>query len=225
MHEAPLYSKLLQFPLFQGMSDASINEVMGHTLFSFQKFKAGATIVSDGDPSSNLYFLTCGKVSVSTTSPDHAFTLSEYREAPETFQIDSIFGMNLHFTHTYMAATDCSLIAVDKDEVRRLYNQFMVFRINFINIISLNLQKSRAQEWLLAPQNMRRRIVNFIRRRSIYPSGEKLLAIRIARLAHELNAGRESVTRALHALDEEGLINLRRGEIHIPAMERLIRQA
>lgn len=43
-----LYDKLLQFSLFQGMSQNELMQVVAHTKFNFVKKEAGKTIVKEG---------------------------------------------------------------------------------------------------------------------------------------------------------------------------------
>ena len=43
-----IYDKLLQFPLFQGMSRDDLEIVAGHTRFGFMKLGAGKTVVKSG---------------------------------------------------------------------------------------------------------------------------------------------------------------------------------
>lgn len=224
MTDTNTYERLSQFILFQGLSDDDLNEIVAHTKLGFHKFSAGQTIASEGDASGGLYFLTRGKLEVTTTAPDHGYSISEYREAPEIFQMESIFGVTLHFTHTYRAATECSAIMVSMEEVRRLFNTFIVFRINFINIITSRLQKLYAKEWLSSSHDMSRRVINFIFRHCIYPSGEKLVTIKMDRLAAELNERRIVISETLHAMNAAGTIEWKRGKIHIAALEKLIGQ-
>lgn len=224
MTDTSTYERLSQFVLFQGLSDDDLNEIVAHTKLGFHKFSAGQTIASEGDASGGLYFLTHGKLEITTTAPDHGYSVSEYREAPEIFQMESVFGVTLHFTHTYKAASECSAIMVSMEDVRRLFNTFIVFRINFVNIITSRLQKSYAREWLATPQDMSRRIINFIFRHCIYPSGEKLVTIKMDRLAAEMNERRIEVSKALHAMNAAGTIEWRRGKIHITALEKLLGQ-
>ena len=54
------------------------------------------------------------------------------------------------------------------------------------------------------------------------PAGEKNFHIKMDRLAQELNVKRLKVSVALNELETQGLIELHRGRISIPALEKLI---
>ena len=55
-----IFDKLLQFPLFQGMSRDDLEIVAGHIRFGFLKLNAGKTVVKSGDTCHQLYFLING---------------------------------------------------------------------------------------------------------------------------------------------------------------------
>ena len=222
MPDLLLYDKLLQFPLFQGMSRNDLAEIVAYTRLGFHKFKAGEEIVRDGNDGNHLYFLVDGKIRIMTAAADHAFIFSEYRSAPETFQLEALFGLNLHFSHTYQATSDCSLITIAKEDVRKFYNSFLVFRINYINLITSRLQKLDDNMWRPTPTGTRHRIIHFLRLHCLYIAGEKDVDIKMKKLAEELHESRFRISQALNEMDAEGLIRLSRGKIHIPALEKLL---
>ena len=61
-----LYDKLLQLPLFQGMSHDDLTLVVGHTKIGFHKLSAGHLLVKDGDICDQLYCLMSGALTVET---------------------------------------------------------------------------------------------------------------------------------------------------------------
>ena len=54
------------------------------------------------------------------------------------------------------------------------------------------------------------------------PSGEKILKIKMEELANAINDTRLGVSKALNGMQEDGLLELHRGEIVIPDIERLV---
>ncbi len=64
MASLQLFDKLLQFPLFQGMSRDDLEIVAGHTRFGFMKLGAGKTVVKSGDTCTQLHFLINGTLKV-----------------------------------------------------------------------------------------------------------------------------------------------------------------
>ena len=58
--------------------------------------------------------------------------------------------------------------------------------------------------------------------RCIYPAGAKTFYILMKQLANELNDSRLDISNALNEMEEDGLLNLYRGRIEIPMLERLL---
>lgn len=221
-YELQLYEQLLQFPLFQGMSRDDLSKVAGHTKFDFQKLAAQRAIVIDGSPCTHLYFLLSGDISARSTADDRSYSMSELLSAPYILQPEAIFGYHQRYTHTFQTETSVSLLRLDRQEVVRLSNQFLVFRINLLNIFATRTQKLSQQLWHHYPETLDERIVRFIAQHCIHPAGHKTLHILMNQLALELGDSRLDVSRALNRLQDKGLLTLYRGRIEIPFMEKLL---
>ena len=217
-----IYEKLLLFPLFQGMSRDDLELVAGHTRFGFSKTDAGTVVVAEGDDCLQMFFLINGTLRVETTANDRGYTVVEQLEAPVILQPEVVFGYTQRYTHTYIAMTDANFIIVGKDEVLRLSEDFLVFRLNLLNMFATQTQKTSRLLWQHVPDSLEKRIVRFFVQHCLYPAGPKVFHILMNRLADELNDSRLNVSRALNALQLQGKIVLRRGRVEIPLMERLL---
>lgn len=222
MASLQIYEKLLLFPLFQGMSRDDLELVAGHTRFGFSKIDADSTVVAEGDDCVQMYFLINGILRVETKADDRGYTVIEQLEAPVILQPEVVFGYTQRYTHTYIVQTDANFITVGKDEVLRLSEDFLVFRLNLLNMFATQTQKTSRLLWQHVPDTLEDRIVRFFVQHCIYPAGPKVFHILMNRLADELNDSRLNVSRALNALQREGKIILRRGRVEIPQMERLL---
>lgn len=217
-----LLDKLLQFPLFQGMSRDDLEIVAGHTRFGFMKFGAGKTVVKSGDNCTQLYFLINGILKVRTYADDYGFSVLEQMAAPNILQLESVFGYYQRYTHDFVAQTDVNFITIDKEEVVRLTEDFLVFRLNMLNHFATHSQKQLLQVWNRPPQSLEARIIRFLSQHSIYPAGHKVFNILMTRLAEEVNDRRLNVSHVLNDMQHRGLISLSRGKIDVPQLERLL---
>lgn len=217
-----LYDHLLQFPLFQGMSRDNLAQVAGHTKFGFMKCAIGQTIVREDDACTQLYFLLSGKLRFETRSDDRSYRVIEQLEAPYMFQAEAVFGYNQRFTHTVTAIMESSFITIDKDELLRLSEDFLVFRLNLLNLYATQAQKLLRQPWRHRPESLFDRIVRFLVHHCVYPAGPKTIHILMTQLAAEVGDSRLDVSRVLNQLQRDGLLHLHRGRIEVPQMERLI---
>lgn len=216
---------LLSLPLFMGMSRSDLREVAGKTRFDFQKPEAGEMIAQEGAPCTRLHFLLDGDITVTTYSEDHGYRIEEDILAPEIFQTERIFGLRQHYTHTYTARKGCAIMSIEKREVMMLAERFDIFRINLLGAISTQTQKMHALAFRMPPVSLEQRIIRFFEAHSSRPAGEKTFYIKMNRLAEEVGDSRRDVSHALNQLQDDGLLSLHRGRIHIPALEKLLDRA
>ena len=217
-----IYDQLLQFPLFQGMSHDDLEIVAGHIRFGFMKVSAGKRIITAGDPCNQLYFIMSGTVKVERFSDDGRFSVQEHLSAPYVIQQEAIFGYYQRYTRSVSAQTDVSLLTIEKEEVLRLLEDFLVFRLNLVNHFATQTQKLSQQLWRKPPQSLREKVIRFLVAHCSYPAGSKTFFILMERLALELNDSRLNVSRVLNQLQYEGLVELHRGRVIIPQLERLL---
>lgn len=217
-----IFDKLLQFSLFQGMSRDDLELVAGHTRFGFVKVPQGKTVVKEGMACTHLFFLINGTVRVESCSDDHSYAVVEQMQAPYILQPEAIFGYQQRYTQTIVAQTDTNFITIEKEEVVRLSEDFLVFRLNLLNIYATQTQKLSRQPWRRYPQTLRERLVRFFVQHCVYPAGPKTFHILMNQLAGELNDSRLNVSKVLNQMQAENLISLHRGRIEIPLLERLL---
>lgn len=217
-----LLDKLLQFPLFLGMSRDDLEIIAGHTRFGFLKLEAGKTVVKSGDNCNQLHFLINGNLRVRTYSDDYGYSVEEQMLAPNILQLESVFGYYQRYTHDFIALTDVNFITIDKEEVMRLTEDFLVFRLNIMNHFATMTQKKMRQVWSRPPQSLEERVIRFLVQHTTYPAGHKVFNILMTRLADEVNDSRLNVSRVLNEMQHKGVISLGRGKIEIPQLERLL---
>lgn len=175
MQEDKLYDTLLNLPLFLGMSRADLLQIAGHTKFDFQKIEGGETLTEIGEPYHRLLFLLSGEVAVETMADDRGYRIVETIKAPEVFMIERLFGYDQHSPHRYVARNDCSLMSISKKEVLRLANQYEIFHINLLNLISTQAQRSNRRLFRVPPKTLSDSIIRFFENHCIRPAGEKKL--------------------------------------------------
>ena len=217
-----IYDQLLQFPLFQGMSHDDLEIVAGHIRFGFVKIAAGKQVVSAGDACNQLFFLINGNIKVETTSDDCRYTVVEQFSAPYVLQQEAVFGYYQHYTHSFSTLTDANFLTIEKEEISRLLEDFLVFRLNLVNLFATQTQKMSRQLWQRSPKDLRGRVIRFFSSHCMYPAGQKAFFMLMEHLADELNDSRLNVSRVLNQLQREGLVELHRGRVVIPQLERLL---
>lgn len=222
MEDIGMFSILQRMPLFIGMGRDELIEVVTKIKFDFRTVEPDDYLVKSGDVNGKFWLLTNGEVELTTRSDDYGYSFTEAMHAPAVLQIESTFGVMQRFTHDYRARTTCNLIVLDKNEILKLINESLIFRLNFLNSLSTSLQKSMLFAWKSTPRSLKERLCRFFLCHCQHPAGHKVVAIKMERLAQELNDSRLNVSRALHELQNEGLLTIGRGRLDIPSIEKLV---
>lgn len=217
-----IFDRLLTLPLFQGMNNDDLTTLAGQTKFNFHRFAEGKEIIRDGSPCEHLFFLMSGTLSTTAEADDHGFRLTEQVTAPAILQPERIFGLTQRYTRSFTTMSPCNCMTLDKQEVLRITEEYVVFRINLLNIICTQNQRLQRRLWHQQPHTLDQRIVRFLESLCLHPAGPKTMRIKMERLAEELNDSRLNVSRALNRLQADGLISLYREHIEIPDMRRLL---
>ena len=193
----------------------------GNTRFGFQKLTAGKVVVHDGDACTQLYFLVKGTLSVETACDDHSYRMTGALSAPWQLQPEALFGLSPRYSQTVRTLTDCHFILLSKDEVLRLFDEILIFRLNYMNLLAAQSQQRFHRAWRRAPQTLTDRVARFFTDHCVYPAGRKELHILMQQLAIEVGDSRLDVSRVLNEMQRRGLVELHRGRIVIPMLERL----
>ena len=216
-----LYDSLQSSPLFQGLTSDNLLQIIGQTKFTFSKIAAGDFIKKEGDPCHRLALVTNGQAKSIAHADDHGYSIEENVAAPYMLQPECAFGLQLHYTRTVIATTTCDIVEIDKNDLMRISDEFIIFRMNLINYISALSQKTTRKLWHPIPSDARGRIVHFIKQHCSTPTGPKTMRIKMTRLAQETGLGRRAVSETLNTMQDENLLAFSRGIIEIPHIEAL----
>ncbi|MCI6671164.1 MAG: Crp/Fnr family transcriptional regulator [Prevotella sp.] len=216
-----IYDKLLELPIFLGFSKKDIERIIDTTRLGFQTLDPSATVVKRNEKCRALFFLTDGTLSVESKADDNSYTIIEELSAPAVLQPEHLFGLTQHYSKTFITQTRCNFIYIEKNEVFRLIEEHLIFRLNFFNTLSTVAQKANRLIWKKEPSTIRHRFLYFLRQRCCSPVGKKTLKIKMQTLADEIHESRLNVSKILHELETERLILLSRSQIIIEALEKL----
>ncbi len=215
------YNLLLGIPVFQGMGKTELQDIIAHTKLGFEKHEAGENLQTAGQRCNQLVFLMSGAIALTTKADDESFAITEDIDTPYTIEPERLFGIYNQCRTTVTTLTTCNIMTLDKEEVVKLLEQYTVFRFNLLNLISTQSQRIGNGRWKAEKTNLRNRLARFIETRCTIPKGTKHLRIMRKQLAVEMNMGFANMTKALHQLQNEGLLRIRRGVYDIPRLEEL----
>lgn len=216
-----LYDSLQSSPLFQGLTSDNLLQIIGQTKFTFRKIAAGDIIKKEGEQCNRLALVVNGQAKSIAYADDHGYSIEENVAAPYTLQPECMFGLQLHYTRTFIATTTCDIVEIDKDDLMRISDELIIFRMNLVNYISALSQKTTRKLWHPIPADAHDRIVHFIKTHCSSPTGPKTMRIKMTRLAQETGLGRRAVSEILNTMQDENLLTFSRGIIEINHIEAL----
>lgn len=222
--ETTMYDNLLQLPLFQGLCKDEFTTILEKVKFHFQSFQEGQHIAHQGKECNQLLFLLNGEVAAKTKDEEYGYTLGETLEAPLMIEPDSLFGIKPSFKASYQAKTDIKILSIDKAYIYSELNKYEIFRINYLNILSIRCQNAYLKLWGTHIRSLEEKFTNFLLKRCQKPSGEKTLRITMEDLGNLIDERRINVSRLLNDMQERGLVQLKRKEIYIPQFEKLTQE-
>ena len=92
-----MYEKLMELPLFQGVSRDKLSELIEKTPFHFVKYTAGEQIVETNEECTHIRFILTGDVRIDLSSANRRVTVSETLVGPNVIGPDYLFGRNTFY--------------------------------------------------------------------------------------------------------------------------------
>ena len=216
-----MYESLLSLPYFQGMSKDDITAILDNVVFEFIKYNDGDTICHRGDNCTNFFILIQGKLHAVAEASDKSYRVSEEISAPYAIEPYSMFGYNTCYNREYIAKGACTVLTFEKKFIFSELVKHNIFTINFLNLISHQVEKQREIIWRQAPKSISGRIAKFISLRCEQQQGRKILSIKMECLASILCETRLNISKSLNEMQSLGLLELHRKEIIIPSLKKL----
>jgi len=220
--ETTMYDTLLELPLFQGLGQNDVTNIIEKVKMHFSKHKGGEQIIQQGEDCNKLIFLLKGELQSSTNDKNNLFTWSEIINTPSLIEPQSLFGMYTQYNSSYITISDIHLISIDKRFVISELNNYEIFRLNYLNILSSRAQTLYNKLWTNKSSTVIDKIIEFFILHAEKMDGRKVLKIKMEDLAALLDDTRLNVSRALNELQEANLVLLRRKEIEIPELSSLV---
>ena len=128
-----LYDSLQNSPIFQGLTSDNLLQIIGQTKFTSRKIAAGDTIKDEGEKCNRLALVTSGQAKSIAHADDRSYTFEENVAAPYMLQPECVFGLHTHYTRTFIATKTCDTVEIDKNDLMRISDEFIIFRMNLIN--------------------------------------------------------------------------------------------
>lgn len=217
-----MYDKLLQLPLFQGLGKNDFTQILEKVKFHFHKYAPGTILVREEEACDKLIFILDGEIQAEAYDSTQRYVLQETFKAPHIIEPYSLFGMRPNFSATYTAATETNTLTIKKEYVLEQLNNYDVFAINYLNMLSNRAQTLNIRLWNTHIGTTYEKIVSFLQVRCVNTDGPKVLYARMEDLAVLLNDTRINISTALNEMQAQGLLQLNRKRICIHDLSALV---
>lgn len=218
-----MYEKLMELPLFQGVSRDKLSELIEKTPFHFVKYTRGEQIVSVNDVCSHIRFIISGDVHIDIASANMKVVVSETLSGPEVIGPDYLFGRNTFYPFNATALTDCGILQIVKSDFINILMSDKVFLFNMLNMLSRNSQKGTFGILALSSGSIAERLAFIITSLTQRGSKDIKLAYKQKDLCSILGVQRSSLINALEHLQDNEIIEYSLSEIKVHDREAFLK--
>lgn len=222
--ELTMFERLLQLPLFQGLTTQEISDVMSHVRLDFVNYHRGDEIVMQGESCKKLIYIISGEVMAEHRNDNLHFTLTEHLPNLKVIEPYNLFGMYQTYSRTYTFTTEGSTLIIDKHVMLRFLMTNQIVKINLLNIVCNKYQQTQRLLCNYPDNTICKKIVKFILSYSVVPKGRKDVQIKMTQLADIIHETRLNVSITLNEMQKEGLITMQRGCFIINDLQSLSKQ-
>lgn len=217
-----MFEVLMGLPLFRGATRERMAETVGMAKFHFLKYLPGETVVEAGAPCTHIKFIISGCVRSKIVNPDSRFKVSQTLYAPDVIAADYLFGRATNYPCTVTALEPTGILQIAKSDYLKILNSDEVFMFNYLNLLSMNAQKSVSGVLALTTGSIEERIAFWIVALT-QPTGKDIaLECRQRDLYSFFGVPRGSFIATLDSMKERGLLTYSPNKIDIVDRRTLI---
>ena len=210
-----MYEILMGLPLFNGVTHERISEILEKAKFHFLKYLPGQQIIEAGSPCSHIRFIINGSTRITITNEDNRFKVSQTLSAPNVIAPEFLFGRSTIYPCSVVALDTCGILQISKSDYMTILNTDPIFMFNFLNILSMNAQKSVEGVLTLTSGNLEQRIAFWISALTQREGSDITLSCKQRDLYTLFGVQRSSFIAALDELKDKSIIDYDQNEIRV----------
>jgi len=203
-----IFDKLLHLPLFQGVSQQRLQEVIEKVPFHFLKFRKDEKIISCGDDCTHVRFVVSGRVRLEYESKVLKFKISHELSAPEVIAPDYLFGLDTCYPFNVKALEECGILQLAKQDYVAMLNTDNVFLFNILNYLSRNSQTRKTQLLNVGNASVQERMMMLVSAFTSQRAQNIIMRFRQRDFCRLLGARRPALVSAINYLEENGWIKV-----------------
>jgi CRP-like cAMP-binding protein len=215
------YSLLSNAPLFKGISPEEIEIIIDSIPHQVKKFATGSMICLSGEHVNSLMVVLSGVVKGEMVDYAGRVIKIEDIPAPGALAPAFMFGTRNRFPVNVISVSSAELLLISKADFLKLLIINNTILVNFLDIISNRSQFLSEKIKFLNFKTIKGKLAHFILQKAGNDQMSVTLGMTQNDLADFFGVARPSVARALHELEEGGLIEAKSKNIKIIDKEGL----
>lgn len=201
-----MFQTLVKIPLFSGVSQERMAEVIEKAKFHFLKYTPGNDITLAGQNITHLNFIIGGSVRLSIRGIDQGFSIESSLTAPDVIAPDFLFGRHTEYPCTAAAIDTVSILSVSKTDYLDMLQRDRIFLLNYLNTLSMNAQKSVLGVQSLTSGSFEERIAFWVVAMTQSRATDVVLRCRQRDLCQIFGVQRSAMIAALDDMHRRGLL-------------------
>lgn len=216
---------LKKVSLFQDLAEEQLQLV--YNLVALRNYGSGDLIFTQGEPGDALFFVINGRVKIIVMAADGREKIIKVMEPCHVFGEVVLFD-NGPYPATAQAMDACQVGILRNEDLYMLLRVHSDLAISLLQLLAKRLKMTQRQLQDLALKDVYTRVAQLLLELAetegvILPCGSAQLTLRLTReeMAQMTATSRETLTRMLSELRQQGIITVERNQVFIPSLARL----
>ena len=202
--------------IFNMLSEEELKDLSKDFVFRTVNYKKEEIIAQEDEPCNSLGILLQGAVEVLRIYSSGKQVLINKLKEGNTFGEAIIFSNDNKYPATVIAAENCEVLYITKEELERLFHKNNKILEGFLKLLSNKILMLNSKIKNISFKNVRQRVINFILEKQTKVGGNLVkLEESKEKIAELLGIPRPSLSRELIALRDLGYIDFDRNNITI----------
>ena len=136
-----MYDTIMELPLFKGIGEEQLSQMLEKTSVDFRNFEKGAEIASRDENVKTVDFIISGEASQTYRLAGSAIKVEEILGKGALIGARRLFGIDTTYSGDVYAKSDLSLMRIDKMQYMDILQRDRIYMLNYVNYISAALQR------------------------------------------------------------------------------------
>ncbi len=136
-----MYEMLMQLPVFQGISEEQLTNIIEKIPFDFSQYEPDSVIMKRGEECNAMTFALSGMVRTYTPTFGGKVMIEQDFQGPFTMPFYNLFGAETHLHDDMKAVTRAGIMRLSKAHFLEVLQQDPILLINVMNMLCTHAQK------------------------------------------------------------------------------------